>query len=101
MHITLARQQAVQAGEVPAEGLVQHEKAKGGSEEEAMMAVGASVGLLLIILIATTLFLMLRSKIRPEKEVRKTSEKEGLTVSGNMHPVILRSGFEGSDGSEV
>lgn len=101
MHIALARQQPGQASEVPAEGLVQHEMARGGSEEEAMMAAGTSVGLLLIVLIATTLFLMLRSKRRSEKEVRKRSEKEGLTVSGNMQPVTLRSGFKGSDGSEV
>ncbi|KAK3521428.1 hypothetical protein QTP70_004450 [Hemibagrus guttatus] len=101
MHIALERQQAVQAGEVSAEGLVQNEMAKRGSEEEAVMAAGISVGLLLFGLIAIVLFLMLRSQRRPEKEVKKRSEKERLTVSGYKQPVTLRSGFEGSNGSEV
>lgn len=101
MHIALERQQTAQAGEVPAEGLVQNEMAMRGSEEEAVMAAGVSVGLLLFGLIAAMLFLMLRSRKRPEREVRKRAEKEGLTVSGSMQPVILRSGLEGSDGSEV
>lgn len=101
MHIALERQQTVQAGEVPAEGLVQHEMARGSNVEEAVMATGVSVGLLLIGLMAAVLFLMLRSQRRPDKEVRKRSEKEGPTFSGSMQPVILRSGFEGSDGSEV
>lgn len=100
MHVALERQQAVQADEVPAEGLVQREMAKQGTEEEAEMAAGVSFGLLLFSLIVAVLFLM-RLQRRPEKEVRKSSEKEGLTVSGSMQPVILRSGFEGSDGSEV
>lgn len=101
MHIALERQQAVQAGEVPAEGLVQNEMAKRGSEEEAVMAAGVSLGLVLFGLITVVLFLMLRSQRRPEKEMRKRSKKEGLTVSGSIQPVTLRSGFEGSDGSEV
>ncbi|KAK2823406.1 hypothetical protein Q7C36_020006 [Tachysurus vachellii] len=101
MHIALEHQQAVQAGEVPAEGLVQNEMAKRGSEEEAVMAAGVSLGLVLFGLITVVLFLMLRSQRRPEKEMRKRSKKEGLTVSGSIQPVTLRSGFEGSDGSEV
>lgn len=101
MHIALAREQPVQAGDIPAEGLVQHEIAKRGSEEEAVMAVGVSVGLLLFGLIVAVLFLILPSQRRPKKEVRKQSEQEGLPVSSSMFPVILRSGFEGSDGSEV
>lgn len=96
MHITLDHQKAVQAGEVSAEGLVQTEMAKRGSEEEAMIATGISVGLLLFGLIAVVLFLMLRSQRRPEKEVRKRSEMKRL-----KQPVTLRSGFEGSNGSEV
>lgn len=101
MHIALAHQQAVQVGEAPAEGLVQHEMDNSGSEEEVVMTAGVSVGLLLFGLITTVFFLMLRSQSSPEKEVRKRSENEGLKVPGSMQPIILRSGFEGSNGSEV
>ncbi|KAI5099849.1 FRAS1-related extracellular matrix protein 2 precursor, partial [Silurus meridionalis] len=101
MHIILEHQQAVQDGEVPAEGLVQHEMAKSGTGDEAVMVGGVSVGLLLFGLIIAVLLLMLRSQRRPVKDVRKKSGKDGLTVSGSKQPVILRSGFEGSDGSEV
>lgn len=101
MHIALEHQQTVQADEVSAEGLVQHEIGNRGSEEEAVMATGVSVGLLFFSLIVAMLVLLLRSQRRPEKEVRTRLEKEGLTVAVSMQPVILRSGFEGSDGSEV
>ncbi|KAM9456047.1 FRAS1-related extracellular matrix protein 2a [Clarias gariepinus] len=101
MHIALEHQQAAQTGEIPAESLVQREMDRHGSEKEAVMAAGVSVGLLLFGLIVAVLFLILRSQSRPEEEVRKRSEKEGLATSGSMQPVMLRSGFEGSDGSEV
>ncbi|TSX58287.1 FRAS1-related extracellular matrix protein 2 [Bagarius yarrelli] len=101
MHIALVHQQSVEAGAVPPEGLVQNKMANQDSEKKAAMAAGISVGLLLIGLVGAVFFLLVRLKRRPEKKVRKKSEKEESTVSGSVQPVRLRSGFEGSDGSEV
>lgn len=101
MHITLAHEQAVQSGEIPAEGLVQNEMSTRSTEEEAVMAAGVSVVLLLFGLMVAMLFLILRSRRRPEKEARKRSEKERPTFSGSVQPVLLKSSLEGSDGSEV
>ncbi|XP_062869848.1 FRAS1-related extracellular matrix protein 2a [Trichomycterus rosablanca] len=92
MHIALERQNSARGGEAHAESSARQDAGIDGTEGAAL-AVGVSVGLLVFALFIASLFVVLRWQSRPEKET--------LKVSSSRQPVVLRSGFDLNDGSEV
>ncbi|XP_037403103.1 FRAS1-related extracellular matrix protein 2a [Pygocentrus nattereri] len=95
MHIALDRRnrRAAPDGELFADSLAPQGLGSYSAEDKAVTVVGAVVGLLLAVLLMAVLVLVVRSQWRPTKQAPK--------VSSSMQPVILRSGFDCSDSSEV
>ncbi|XP_072514172.1 FRAS1-related extracellular matrix protein 2a [Salminus brasiliensis] len=95
MHIALdrRRRRAAPGEELFADSLAPQGLGSHGAEDQVVTVVGAVVGLLLAVLLMAILVLVARSQQRPAKGAPK--------VSSSMQPVILRSGFDCSDSSEV
>uniref|UniRef100_A0A8B9H3L6 FRAS1 related extracellular matrix 2a n=1 Tax=Astyanax mexicanus TaxID=7994 RepID=A0A8B9H3L6_ASTMX len=95
MHIALdrSRRRAASSDELFADSLAPQGLGSHGAEDKVVTVVGAVVGLLLAVVLMAALVLVARSQQRPAKGAPK--------VSSSMQPVILRSGFDCSDSSEV